>query len=199
MSRVSNLEVRVNNHHAAAEIGVDDEHVVLLNDHGDPVGTAAKRDVHTTDTPLHLAFSCYLRNDAGELLVTRRALTKKTWPGVWTNSFCGHPAPGEHFEDAVRRRAEHELGARVSSIRLAVEDFRYRAVDASGIVENEICPVYTATLEGELRPNPDEVAEWAWVHPADLAAAVESAPFTFSPWLVLQLSHLTLAPTAAAP
>jgi len=171
----------------------DHERVVLLDERGAGIGTAAKADVHHGNTPLHLAFSCYLFNDAGELLVTRRALSKKTWPGVWTNSFCGHPAPGEEWEGAVRRRAHQELGADVSQLRLALPDFRYRATDAGGTVENEVCPVFTARLDGGLDPSPDEVVAWEWVHPLALADAVSQTPFAFSPWLVLQLPLLDRA------
>uniref|UniRef100_UPI00055FF952 NUDIX domain-containing protein n=1 Tax=Microbacterium sp. B24 TaxID=95616 RepID=UPI00055FF952 len=71
------------------------EYVVLLDDNGDEIGTAPKASVHGTDTALHLAFSCHVYNSRGETLVTRRALDKKTWPGVWSNSFCGHPRPAE--------------------------------------------------------------------------------------------------------
>lgn len=164
-----------------------DELVVLLDEQGAPIGTASKREVHTDRTPLHLAFSCYLFDEAGRLLLTRRSLTKQTWPGVWTNSFCGHPAPDEAVEDAIRRRAKQELGAEIHDLLVALPDFRYRATDAGGVVENEICPVYTARLQGELAPDPDETAEWAWVPLDDAADAVARAPFAFSPWLVLQL------------
>ena len=68
-------------------------------------------------------------------------------------------------------------------------DFRYRAVDASGIVENEICPVFSAVTTDAVDPSPDEVAEWAWLRPDELRAAVEAAPFAFSPWLVMQLQQ----------
>ena len=166
------------------------EYVVLLDDHGTPIGHHDKATVHTTDTALHLAFSCHVFNEDGLLLVTRRALSKKAWPGVWTNSFCGHPAPGEQIVDAVIRRAERELGIGVDGLREALPDFRYRAVDASGVVENEICPVYIATTRATPAPAQDEVAEVAWVNPHDLLSAVERAPWAFSPWLTLQLPAL---------
>ncbi|GAA4678612.1 isopentenyl-diphosphate Delta-isomerase [Frondihabitans cladoniiphilus] len=167
--------------------GVDDEFVVLVDDDGSPVGTSLKATVHTASTPLHLAFSCHVVNDDGEVLVTRRALTKATWPGVWTNSFCGHPAPGETPLEAVGRRAFQELGMEVRDVRSILPDFRYRATDASGIVENEICPVFTATAVGSPSPSALEVAEWAWISPDDLRASVAAAPFAWSPWLGWQL------------
>jgi len=160
------------------------ETVVLLGPDGAPSGTADKATVHTASTPLHLAFSCHVVDDDGRVLVTRRALAKRTWPGVWTNSLCGHPAPGEAFEDAVRRRARQELGLGLRDVAVLAPDFRYRAVDPSGVVENEVCPVFTARAVGTPTPDPDEVMDLAWVDPADLRAAVHAAPFAFSPWLV---------------
>jgi isopentenyl-diphosphate Delta-isomerase len=166
------------------------EQVVLVAPDGSRVGTAPKSEVHTRDTPLHLAFSCYLFTPDGLLLVTRRAMGKRTWPGVWSNSFCGHPSPDEQLDDAVRRRIGQELGLALRDLELVLPDFSYRAVDAGGIVENELCPVYTAVIDGEPTPDPDEIAEWAWVRPADLAESLERTPFAFSPWLVLQLPLL---------
>lgn len=166
------------------------ELVVLLDDDGNAIGQAPKAEVHGPDTPLHLAFSCYLLNSAGEVLVTRRALTKKTWPGVWTNSFCGHPGPGEQMEQAVHRRAVQELGVKITGIRLVLGQFRYRAVDASGIVENEICPVHVASVDGPIDPEPAEVADWEWVPFQALAQSVARTPFAFSPWLGDQLPQL---------
>ncbi|QRY40793.1 isopentenyl-diphosphate Delta-isomerase [Microbacterium hominis] len=166
------------------------EYVVLLDDNGDEIGTAPKASVHGTDTALHLAFSCHVYNSRGETLVTRRALDKLTWPGVWSNSFCGHPRPAEPVMDAVHRRAEHELGLTLRDVRLALPLFRYRAVDASGIVEHEICPVYTALVDDEPRLNPREVAEARWVDPSDLAVSLRATPWAFSPWLVLQAEQL---------
>lgn len=166
------------------------EQVVLVDEGGTPIGTADKVAVHSAETPLHLAFSCHVYSPAGEVLVTRRALGKLTWPGVWTNSFCGHPSPGESMEEAIARRAEFELGITVSDLEVVLPDFRYRAVDASGIVENEVCPVYRAITLDAVAPNPDEVAEFAWVDPAALHDAAVAAPYAFSPWLGWQLEQL---------
>lgn len=170
-----------------------EELVQLIDEDGTLLGTAPKATVHTERTPLHLAFSCHVFGPDGRVLVTRRALAKKTWPGVWTNAFCGHPAPGEPFAEAIRRRAEQELGLEVHSIEPVLPDFRYRAVDASGIVEYEVCPVFRAVAAGDPLSNPDEVAEWAWSDPVDFRAAVAAAPYAFSPWLRLQLQQLDLA------
>lgn len=167
-----------------------EELVVLLDDSGAHIGSTPKATVHTAQTPLHLAFSCHVFNDRGQILVTRRALEKKTWPGVWTNSFCGHPAPGEDSVDALHRRAERELGLVVTDVREAIPEFRYRAVDASGIVENEICPVYIARAVGEPNPAADEVAEYHWADTLELLAAVTATPWAFSPWITLQLPEL---------
>jgi isopentenyl-diphosphate delta-isomerase len=168
---------------------VPDE-VVLLDEAGRPIGVADKLAVHTADTALHLAFSCHVYSPSGEVLVTRRALSKATWPGVWTNSFCGHPAPGESMETALARRAEFELGIRISDVTVVLPDFRYRAVDASGIVENEVCPVFRAVTSDTVAVNPAEVSEFAWVAPESLHAAAIAAPYAFSPWLGWQLEQL---------
>jgi isopentenyl-diphosphate delta-isomerase len=168
----------------------DTDHVVLLDDDGRAIGTAPKASVHGPDTALHLAFSCHVLNSDGQVLITRRALGKRTWPGVWTNSFCGHPAPAEPLVHAIRRRGEFELGLELTDLEPVLPTFHYRATDASGIVEHELCPVYTARTASVPEPHPGEVMELAWVEPASLARAVGSAPWAFSPWLVLQAQLL---------
>ena len=168
----------------------DVEMVVLLNAEGVRIGTAPKSSVHGADTRLHLAFSCHVFDHDGRLLVTRRALTKTAWPGVWTNSFCGHPGPGEDLVASVRRRAGHELGITLDRVDPVLPFFRYRATDAAGIVENEICPVYVAITSEIPRPHPEEVMEHRWVDPDDLAESIRRAPWAFSPWLVLQAGLL---------
>lgn len=165
--------------------------VVLLDEDGRPCGTADRTRVHTTDTPLHLAFSIHLRDETGAVLLTRRALGKATWPGVWTNSCCGHPRPGESMEDAIHRRVEQELGLQVSDIRCVLPGYRYRALDASGVVENEVCPVHLGTVRrSQLRPDPAEVAEHSWVSWADLVATTAALPVLLSPWSVEQVTQI---------
>ena len=168
------------------------ETVVLLDDAGARVGIADKATVHTTSTPLHLAFSCHVLDGDGNVLITRRALAKRTWPGVWTNSVCGHPGPDEQVADAVRRRAAYELGLELADVELVVPDFRYRATDASGVVENEICPIYTARALGPVAANPDEVMDHLWLTPEALRGAVDAAPWALSPWLVISAPMLAI-------
>lgn len=173
----------------ASETPQDPELVVLLDAERRPRGTALKSEVHTLDTPLHWAFSCWVQDDDGRVLLTRRALSKRTWPGVWTNSFCGHPGPGEATGEAIRRRGRRELGMEVAQLQEVLPDFAYRARDASGIVENEVCPVWIARADSVPDPAPDEVMDIAWIEPARLVAAVEAAPQLVSPWLVEELAE----------
>ena len=162
------------------------EHVILLDEQDKPAGMLEKYAAHTFDTPLHLAFSCWLFDARGQLLVTRRSLEKKAWPGVWTNSVCGHPQEGETFEQAVTRRSRFELGAEITAIAPVAPQFRYRAVAPNGIVENEVCPVYAARVIGPLRPNSDEVMDYQWCPLQDLLNALAITPWAFSPWMVLE-------------
>jgi len=179
-----------------AETAPAAESVVLLDEEGRAVGAADKQQTHHADTPLHLAFSCYLFDDAGNFLVTRRAWHKQTWPGVWTNSCCGHPGPGEAITDAVRRRARHELGTGIAGLRLLLPAFRYRA-EMGGVVEHEMCPVFVATPTDPIEPNPDEVAEAVWEPWEPFRAGVLSGTREISPWCREQIAQLPADPLAA--
>jgi isopentenyl-diphosphate delta-isomerase len=141
------------------------EKVVLLNDSLEPIGEADKAIIHTLETPLHLAFSFFLFNSKGEFLMQQRALHKITWPGVWSNSCCGHPMPNESVKDAVYRRLKHELGYERSDFEIieAVPDYRYKA-EFSGVVENEFCPVWIGFSDKLPKPNPDEVADFKYLN-----------------------------------
>lgn len=169
------------------------EKVVLLSEDGAPIGHTSKSSVHDRNTPLHLGFSSYIFAPDGRVLYTRRALNKRTWPGVWTNSCCGHPAPMESVADAVHRRVAEELGVRVTDVNCLLPGFRYWAVDSSGTVENEICPVFCARTSDVVRAVPNEVADWRWIRWAELRAAVASAPWLVSPWSAQQIPLLTSA------
>lgn len=178
------------------EVGA--EEVVLLDEDGRAVGVADKASVHHRDTPLHLAFSCYVFDGSGAVLLTRRAAHKPTWPGVWTNSFCGHPGPGEDLAEAVRRRAGQELGIAVDGVRLLLPAFRYRAVMADGVVENEMCPVFVATTSEEVHADPEEVDSFEWVDWAAFRSSVLNGVRDVSPWCVEQVQALPQDPARAS-
>lgn len=176
-----------------------EESVVLLDEHGNAVGTAAKRQVHHERTPLHLAFSCYVFDRRGSVLVTRRALHKPTWPGVWTNSVCGHPAPDEDIADAVVRRAREELGLDLDALRLVAPRFRYLAVMENGVQENEMCPVFTAVTSGTVDPDSEEVAEAVWEPWAEFRDGVLDGSRAVSPWCRQQVAVLAELALDTAP
>ncbi len=166
-----------------------EELVVLLDGAGHQIGAAPKSEVHHSSTPLHLAFSCYLFDDTNRVLLTRRALAKKAFPGIWTNSVCGHPGPGEPVLEAVTRRATHELGVDIAELRCVLPDFRYHAFDASGVAENEICPVFCGRIAGTVNPDPAEIMDIAWVTWDQLRVAAQ-LPWAISPWAAEQIPLL---------
>jgi isopentenyl-diphosphate Delta-isomerase len=166
------------------------EEVVLLDEGGHAIGTAPKATTHHADTPLHLAFSCYVFDTEGRLLLTRRALDKPTFPGVWTNSVCGHPGPGEALVEAVARRASQELGLVLDDVRLALPAFRYSATMPSGVRENELCPVFTAVTTSVPQPDPKEVAELAWVAWPEFRDGVLAGDREVSVWCAAQVAEL---------
>lgn len=164
--------------------------MVLLDEQLRPTGELPKSRVHHRDTPLHLAFSCYVFDEGGRLLLTRRAAGKRTWPGVWTNTCCGHPLPGELSEQAAARRLREELGLRLMRSAVVLPEFRYRAVAPDGMVENEFCPVLVGAVEGDVQPDPAEVLEHRWVPWPEVVSLVSIAPWALSPWAALQIPQL---------
>ncbi|MET9343504.1 isopentenyl-diphosphate Delta-isomerase [Nonomuraea sp. NPDC003804] len=179
-----------------------DELVVLVDGEGNAIGTAPKASIHGPDTPLHLAFSSYVFDEDGRVLLSRRASHKVTWPDVWTNSCCGHPLPGEPLQDAVLRRLSYELGMVVDRVDLLLPRFSYRAVMANGVVEHELCPVYRVLTSAPVRPNPDEVGEVVWMPWKEFASGVMSGLLAISPWCrdqVPQLDSLGADPLAWSP
>ncbi|MFD7732220.1 isopentenyl-diphosphate Delta-isomerase [Kitasatospora phosalacinea] len=170
-------------------MGADDERIVLLDERGRAVGTAPKLASHHDRTPLHLAFSCYLFDREGNFLLTRRALTKKAFPGVWTNSFCGHPLPGEVLRHAVGRRLAAELGTRMLSAEVVLPAVRYRAT-MDGIAENEIGPVLRVRARMPLRPDPAEVDRLRWRPWPQFVRSIADGTQPISPWSRITVEKL---------
>lgn len=167
------------------------ELIVLVDETGKPLGSAPKLTSHHLSTPLHLAFSCYLFNRDGEFLLTKRAESKKVWPGVWSNSVCGHPGPGETLEQAIKRRADYELGLKeVKDLRVVIRNYRYKTLPFNGIVENEFCPVYLARVSGEPKLNPEEVSDYRWVDWEDVKRDIVVRPGKYSFWFKDQLPKI---------
>lgn len=159
----------------------EQEHVVLVDENNNPLGTAPKLATHNTDTPLHRGFSVFLFNRHGEILLQQRAHTKKTWPGVWSNSCCGHPAMDETVIQAANRRLKDELGLENIELHLILPDYRYRA-EMKGIVENEICPVMVGHSNAVPTLNPAEVEAIHYIPWHDFLHKIKRLPGFYSPW-----------------
>ncbi|MEU8349877.1 isopentenyl-diphosphate Delta-isomerase [Streptomyces sp. NPDC048845] len=140
----------------------------LVDENGTTIGTAEKQSVHLPPGRLHRAFSVFLFDAAGRLLLQRRALGKYHSPGVWSNTCCGHPYPDESPFAAAARRTSEELGASPSLL-CEAGTVRYNHPDpASGLVEQEYNHLFVGLVQAELRPDPDEVGETAFVTAGEL-------------------------------
>jgi len=169
------------------------EQIVFVDENGQPTGEVGpKLESHTANTRLHLAFSCYIfRKSDNKFLVTQRALSKKVWPGVWTNSVCGHPAPGEAIEDAIRRRATYEAGlSNITDISCVLPKYRYTTPPYNGIIENELCRVFIAYVDDEPKPNPEEVEAYKWLTWPQYATILETRADEMSYWAKDQYKQL---------
>ena len=175
----------------------DDEMIVFVYEDGTPTGQIApKLASHHQHTKMHLGFSCYVFSSGDEdLLVTRRAAEKKVWPGVWTNSFCGHPGPGESVQAALRRRANQELGiSDLDIVQCVLPTYSYRTPPCNGVIEHEFCPVYTAMTSQCPNPDPQEVADHTWISWNSYVDLLNSRAERFSYWARDQLRHLQHLP-----
>jgi isopentenyl-diphosphate delta-isomerase len=150
----------------------------LVDESGVTIGTAEKLSAHLAPGRLHRAFSVFLFDDEGRLLLQRRALSKYHSPGVWSNTCCGHPYPGEQPFVAAARRTAEELGVAPVLMREA-GTVRYNHPDpASGLVEQEYNHLYVGLVRDQLRPDPEEIGETAFASPSELARMRESGPFS---------------------
>lgn len=158
--------------------------VECVDTHGNAVGTAKKLDVHLDGT-LHRAISVFVFNDEGLQLLQQRALGKYHAPGLWSNSVCSHPFPGESPREAAHRRLKEELGMEAELCEAFV--MRYRADVGEGLVEHEYDHVFVARALSEPQPDPAEVHAVRWMAKEDVVLALRRTPEAFTPWF--RLAH----------
>jgi len=159
-----------------------DEYVVLVNEDDQEVGTMEKMAAHEKGV-LHRAFSVFVYNSEGNVLLQRRADHKYHSPGLWANTCCSHPRPGEQLADAASRRLREEMGMACSLA--SPFSFIYRAELDQGLIEHELDHVFVGTCDIVPIPNPDEVSEWRYCSPSDIRAEMDQFPERFSSWFLI--------------
>ena len=157
------------------------EEVILVNDADEEVGVGSKLEVHQRGDQ-HRAFSVFIFDSAGDVLLHRRAAGKYHSGGLWTNTCCGHPRPGEATGSAAERRLSEEMGIRCEL--REVGSFSYRADLESGLIENEIDHVFVGQFDGDPQPDPEEVEDWARVGLREVRARLAGAPDQFTAWFL---------------
>jgi isopentenyl-diphosphate delta-isomerase len=155
------------------------ENVVLIDEADAALGEGEKLEVHRRGL-LHRAISVFAFNAGGELLLQRRALSKYHSGGLWTNTCCGHPRPGEATADAARRRLGEELGIGCGELEPA-GTLRYRA-QLADLVENELDHLLVTHVEGQPQPDPEEVVEWRYIGREELDAWIAERLEDFTAW-----------------
>src|SRR5258708_36475050 len=158
-----------------------EDYVVLVNEKNEPLGTMNKFEAHSKTTPLHRGFSLFLFNSKWELLLQQRSKKKKTWPGVWSNSCCGHPKMEETPTEAAQRRLRFELDIADAQIKVILSDYRYR-YEKDQVVEHEICPVMIGYSSSQPKPNGAEVLAVRWIPWEAWYQEIKTLPTRYSPW-----------------
>ena len=155
------------------------EEVILVNEADEEVGTMEKMEAHRKAL-LHRAFSVFIFNSHGEMLLQQRAMCKYHSGGLWTNACCSHPRPGETVESAASRRTREELGIEPSLIKAF--SFTYRADFDNGLTEHEFDHVFIGRYDGELMPNPDEVSDICYLRMEDIREDLAANPAKYTEW-----------------
>jgi isopentenyl-diphosphate delta-isomerase len=163
------------------------DHVVLVDELDAPLGSMEKLEAHKKGV-LHRAFSIFIFNDRDELLIHRRAIDKYHSGGLWTNTCCSHPRPGEQDLDAATRRLIEEMG--FSCDLLKVTSFIYRAHFENGLIEHEFDHIWTGIYNGDPIPNPIEVDQWKYISLEDLNEELNKNPESFTIWFKLALPKI---------
>jgi len=163
--------------------------LILVDEEDRELGFERRSLCHDGEGRLHRAFSIYLSDAEGRLLLQRRSLEKRLWGGSWSNSCCGHPEKGESTEAAASRRLEEELG--VSVPLELVFKYPYHASFGEEGSERELCSVFVGRLDAErLRPDPAEVMEWGWLSPREIEEALAGGR-DCTPWFRIAWSTLS--------
>jgi isopentenyl-diphosphate delta-isomerase len=166
-----------------------EERVILVDSSNQELGTMEKMEAHKKGL-LHRAFSIFIFNSHGDMLLQQRAREKYHCGGLWTNAVCSHPRPGERIEDALARKMDQEMGffAEVSK----VFEFKYRADLSNGLVEHEYDEVFFGVYDGPFAPNPEEVQAYEFVSLAQIRASLNANPELFTPWFRLLFGRISL-------
>ncbi len=161
---------------------MDASKVILVDEQDNPVGAEEKIKAHREGL-LHRAFSIFIFNKKGEMLLQQRAKDKYHSGGLWTNACCSHPVPGEKTADAAARRLKEELGFTTP---LKKEfDFVYKTDFDNGLTEYEFDHVFTGIFEGQVRYNKEEVMDICYKTVPDISAALQSHPQEYTAWFRL--------------
>jgi len=164
------------------------EELILVDAEDNEIGFLSKAACHDGAGILHRAFSVFLFNDDGELLLQRRGASKRLWPGYWSNSCCSHPRRGESMDIATRRRLHDELNVEASLE--FVYKFAYQAGYGEDGSENEICHVFLGGVADQVRPNGHEIDEIRFVSVRELEDEMNTSPEAFTPWFVMEWREL---------
>lgn len=165
------------------------DELILVDSKDQQIGTLSKVECHLGAGTLHRAFSVFLFNEKGELLLQQRSDNKPLWPLIWANSCCSHPRAGEDTLDAAHRRVREELGLETELNYLF--KFEYQAQYDEAGAEHELCWVFVGHFTGKPKVDSSEVADWRCVKPAELSDAIDAEPGIYSPWLKLEWARIT--------
>ena len=169
-------------------VSFDSESLILVDSNDRELGHKSKAACHEGSGTLHRAFSLFIFNPEGELLLQQRSAQKRLWPLYWSNSCCSHPRLGEEMNDAVHRRLYQEL--RVTSDLRYLYKFEYQAQYDDTGAEHELCWVYIGTTTDSVRVNANEIADWRFISPRNLDAEMASKPDTFTPWFKMEWARI---------
>lgn len=171
-----------------AVVSFDDEPLIRVDSQDNLLGFESKEACHDGDGLLHRAFSIFLFDRSGRLLLQQRSEQKRLWPGYWANSCCSHPRRGESDAEAAARRIREELG--VSPPLTFLYRFEYHARYGELGSEHELCSVYAAVDDNPVRININEIADIRWIEPDVLDLELAKHPERYAPWLKLEWPRL---------